>query len=107
VTLRELWDRGEPTVGGWCVIPSPFAAELMGRAGYDWVCIDTQHGVIGYDQMLPMLQALSATGTPAFVRVPWNQPSDIMKALDAGAEGVIVPMVSSEEEARRAVGACR
>src|SRR5207247_10329619 len=57
--------------------------------------------------MLPMLQALSATGTPAFVRVPWNQPSDIMKALDAGAEGVIVPMVSSEEEARRAVGACR
>jgi 4-hydroxy-2-oxoheptanedioate aldolase len=79
----------------------------MGRAGYDWVCIDTQHGVIGYDQMLPMLQALSATRTPAFVRVPWNQPSDIMKALDAGAQGVIVPMVNSEEEARRAVGACR
>ena len=63
--------------------------------------------MIGYDQMLPMLQAASATGTPAFVRVPWNQPSDIMKALDAGAEGVIVPLVNSEEEARRAVGACR
>ncbi|TME01481.1 MAG: 2,4-dihydroxyhept-2-ene-1,7-dioic acid aldolase [Chloroflexi bacterium] len=107
MTLRELWERGEPTVGGWCVIPSPFAAEVMGRAGYDWVCIDTQHGLIGYDQMLPMLQALSATGTPAFVRVPWNQPSDIMKALDAGAEGVIVPMVNSQEEARKAVGACR
>jgi 4-hydroxy-2-oxoheptanedioate aldolase len=107
VTLRDLWERGEPTLGGWCVIPSPFAAELMGRAGYDWVCIDTQHGLIGYDQMLPMLQALSATGTPAFVRVPWNQPSDIMKALDAGAQGVIVPMVSSKEEASRAVGACR
>lgn len=89
------------------MIPSPFTAELMGRAGYDWVCIDTQHGLIGYDQMLPMLQALSATGTPAFVRVPWNQPYDIMKALDAGAEGVIVPMVSSVDEARRAVGACR
>ncbi|TMF72759.1 MAG: hypothetical protein E6H99_15240 [Chloroflexi bacterium] len=43
MTLRELWERGEPTVGGWCVIPSPFAAELMGRAGYDWVCIDTRH----------------------------------------------------------------
>jgi 4-hydroxy-2-oxoheptanedioate aldolase len=79
----------------------------MGRAGYDWVCIDTQHGLIGYDQMLPMLQAMSATGTPAFVRVPWNQPADIMKALDAGAQGVIVPMVNSPEEARRAVGACR
>jgi 4-hydroxy-2-oxoheptanedioate aldolase len=107
VTLRELWERGEATLGGWCVIPSPFAAELMGRAGFDWICIDTQHGLIGYDQMLPMLQALSATGTPAFVRVPSNQPADIMKALDAGAQGVVVPMVSSEEEARRAVGACR
>jgi 4-hydroxy-2-oxoheptanedioate aldolase len=107
MTLRELWERGEPTVGGWCVIPSSFAAELMGGAGFDWVCIDTQHGVIGYDQMLPMLQALSATGTPAFVRVPWNQPADIMKALDAGAQGVIVPMINSREEAERAAGACR
>jgi 4-hydroxy-2-oxoheptanedioate aldolase len=107
VTLRELWDRGEPTIGGWCVIPGSFAAELMGRVGFDWICIDTQHGVIGFDQMLPMLQALSATGTPAFVRVPWNEPSDIMKALDAGAQGVIVPMVNSKEEAERAAGACR
>ena len=107
MTLRELWERGEPTIGGWCVIPSPFAAERMGRAGFDWVCIDTQHGMIGYDQMLPMLQALSATGIPGFVRVPWNQPADIMKALDAGAQGVIVPMVNSKEEAERAAGACR
>ena len=107
MTLRELWERGEPTLGGWCVIPSPFAAELMGRAGYDWVCIDTQHGLIGYDQMLPMLQALSATGTPAFVRVPSNHPADIMKALDAGAQGVVVPMVNSVADARAATGACR
>lgn len=107
MTLRELWDRGEPTIGGWCVIPSSFSAELMGRAGFDWVVIDTQHGMIGFDQMLPMLQALNAAGTPAFVRVPWNQPSDIMKALDAGAQGVVVPMVSSKEQAQSAVAACR
>jgi 4-hydroxy-2-oxoheptanedioate aldolase len=107
VTLRELWDEGKTTVGGWCVIPSPFTAELMGRAGYDWVCIDTQHGLIGYDQMLLMLQALSATGTPAIVRVPWNEPAAIMKALDAGAQGVIVPLVSSAADAREAAGACR
>lgn len=107
MTLRELWDKGEPTVGGWCVIPSPFTAELMGRAGYDWVCIDTQHGLIGYDQMLPMLQALSATGTPAFVRVRWNEPAEIMKALDAGAQGVIVPLINSAQEARDAISACR
>jgi 4-hydroxy-2-oxoheptanedioate aldolase len=106
-TLRELWDRGGVTVGGWCVIPSAFSAELMGRSGFDWVCVDTQHGLVGYDQMALMLQALSITGTPAFVRVPWNAPGDIMKALDAGAQGVIVPMINSAEEARAAVGACR
>lgn len=107
LSLRELWEKGEPTIGGWCVIPSPFVAELMGRAGYDWVCLDTQHGLIGYDQMLPMLQGLSAAGTPAFVRVRWNDPSEIMKALDAGAQGVIVPMVNSAADARQAVAASR
>jgi 4-hydroxy-2-oxoheptanedioate aldolase len=106
-TLRELWDSGAPTIGAWCAIPSAFSAELVGRSGFDWVCIDTQHGLIGYDQMALMLQALAISGTPAFVRVPWNQPGDIMKALDAGAQGVIVPMVNSAAEARQAVGACR
>lgn len=106
-TLRELWDGTEATIGGWCSIPSPFSAELMGRCGFDWVCIDTQHGVIGYDQMMPMLEALSITATPAFVRVPWNQPDHIMKALDAGAQGVIVPMVSTEEDAKAAVAAAK
>lgn len=106
-TLREIWERDAVKLGGWCVVPSAFAAELMGRSGFDWVCIDTQHGLIGYDQMALMLQALSITGTPGFVRVRWNEPGEIMKALDAGAEGVIVPMVNSAEEARRAVGACR
>jgi 4-hydroxy-2-oxoheptanedioate aldolase len=106
-TLRELWDRGGMTVGGWCVVPSAFSAELMGRIGFDWVCIDAQHGLVGYDQMALMLQALSITGTPAFVRVPWNAPGDLMKALDAGAQGVIVPMVNSAEEARQAVRASR
>jgi 4-hydroxy-2-oxoheptanedioate aldolase len=106
-TLRELWDGNEATVGGWCSIPSAFSAELMGRSGFDWICVDTQHGLIGYDQLVPMLQALSITATPAFVRVPWNQPDHIMKSLDAGAQGVIVPMVSTEEDARAAVAAAK
>jgi 4-hydroxy-2-oxoheptanedioate aldolase len=106
-SLRELWDGTDATIGGWCSIPSPFSAELMGRCGFDWVCIDTQHGLVGYDQMVPMLQALSITATPAFVRVPWNQPDHIMKALDAGAQGVIVPMVSTVEDAEAAVAAAK
>jgi 4-hydroxy-2-oxoheptanedioate aldolase len=98
---------GTGTIGGWCAIPSVFSAELMGRCGFDWVCIDTQHGLIGYDQLTGMIQGLSITGTPVVVRVPWNQPDHIMKALDAGAQGVIVPMVNSGEDARRAVEAVR
>jgi len=104
--LRELWD-GRPTYGGWCTMPGSVNAEIVGRAGYDWVCVDTQHGLIGYDSMLVMLQALTAAGSPTIVRVQWNEPASIMKALDAGAEGVIVPMVNTVEEAQAAVGACR
>ncbi|MDQ6876442.1 MAG: aldolase/citrate lyase family protein [Candidatus Dormibacteraeota bacterium] len=106
-SLRERWRAGDPTFGAWCTIPSTWTAELAARSGHDWVCIDTQHGLIGYELMLPMLQAISAGGAPSFVRVPWNEPGTIMKALDAGAGGVIVPMVNSVEEAKSAVGACR
>jgi 4-hydroxy-2-oxoheptanedioate aldolase len=105
--LRERWKKGEPTLGAWCTIPSSWTAELAARSGHDWVCIDTQHGLIGYDVMLPMLQSISAGGVPSLVRVPWNEPGAIMKALDAGAGGVIVPMINSVEEAQRAVGAMR
>ena len=104
--LRELWD-GRATYGGWLTLPGTVSAEIVGRAGYDWVCIDTQHGLIGYDLMVPMLQALTAAGSASFVRVAWNEPATIMKTLDAGAEGVIVPMVNTVEQARAAVGACR
>ena len=102
-SLRQVWQSSAPNIGGWCTVPSAFSAELMGRAGYDWVCVDTQHGLIGPDQMATMLATVSIVGTPAFVRVTWNEPDHIMKALDAGAQGIIVPMVSSADDARRAV----
>jgi 4-hydroxy-2-oxoheptanedioate aldolase len=105
--LRALCDARQPTVGGWCLIPSPFCAEVMAAAGFDWVCIDMQHGLIGYEEMLAMLQAVDGRDVPALVRVPWNEPSAIMRALDAGAAGVIVPMVNSATDAEAAVMACR
>src|SRR2546428_1436293 len=107
VMLREILDGGKASVGGWCVVPGSFTAEVMARAGFDWICIDTQHGLIGYDQMLTMLQAVAVAGTPSVVRVPWNHPASLMQALDARAPGVIVPMVNSAAEAAAAVGACR
>jgi 4-hydroxy-2-oxoheptanedioate aldolase len=107
VSLREALTGTQPAIGGWCVIPGSFTAEIVASAGFDWVCVDVQHGLIGYQEMLVMLQAVAVVGVPSIVRVPWNDPGWIMKALDAGAAGVIVPMVNSPAEAAAAVGACR
>tara|TARA_B100001123_G_scaffold422145_1_gene530673 strand:- start:17877 stop:18539 length:663 start_codon:yes stop_codon:yes gene_type:complete len=79
----------------------------MANEDFDYVCIDMQHGGIDYQTALTMLQAISTTETMPFVRVPWNEPGIIMKMLDAGAMGVIIPMVNSVEEATAAVAACR
>lgn len=99
-------DTGSETLGGWCAIPNSLTAEIVARAGFDWVCIDTQHGPIGLHDLTPMLQAIDAAGVPALVRVPWNEPAAISHALDSGAYGVIVPMVNSAHEAEQAALAC-
>ena len=105
--LRQIWNEGRGALNGWCSLPNAFVAETLAHQGWDAVTIDTQHGLIGYETMTAMLQALDARGAPTFVRVPWNEPSSIQKALDAGADGVIVPMVGSAAEAAAAAGACR
>lgn len=94
-------------VAAWLQLPGSAGAELMGSLGFDAVCVDTQHGLIGPDALLPMLQALAATGTPTLVRVPSNDPAAINRALDTGADGVIVPLVDSAREAAAAASACR
>jgi 4-hydroxy-2-oxoheptanedioate aldolase len=105
--LREIWATGKPAIGGWCSMPGGFSAELMASQGWDAVTIDTQHGVIGYSDMLAMLQAISTTLAVPLVRVSWNQPGEIMRALDAGAYGVICPMVNDAAECAAFVQACR
>lgn len=106
-SLRERWAAGDTTTNCWLVMPAPFAAEIASRAGFDSVCIDMQHGLVDYGDLVPLLQATTASGTPTLVRVPWNEPSVLMRVLDAGAAGVIVPMVDTPEQAERAVAACR
>jgi 4-hydroxy-2-oxoheptanedioate aldolase len=106
-TMKRLWQEDRPAFGGWLLIPSPFSAEVMAQQGLDWLCVDMQHGLIGYETALAMLQAISTTSTTPIVRVPWNDQAMIMKMLDAGAYGVIVPMVNSRAEAEHAVAACR
>jgi 4-hydroxy-2-oxoheptanedioate aldolase len=83
------------------------ATEIVSASGCDWLCIDLQHGLIGDDVVPAMIQAAAIRRTPVVVRVAWNEPAVIMRALDAGAEGVVVPMVNTADEARRAVSASR
>ena len=106
-TLREIWARGEAVVNGWLSIPSSFAAEVMAHQGFDSLVVDMQHGVLDYDTAIPLLQAISTTSVVPLARVPWNDPARLMKILDAGAYGVICPMVNTLEEAEALVRACK
>ncbi|MEX2247847.1 MAG: aldolase/citrate lyase family protein [Dehalococcoidia bacterium] len=106
-TVKSLWRAGQITYGGWLSIPDAYAAEAMAQVGFDWLCVDMQHGVIDYRDAVAMLRAVGTTETIPFVRVPWNEQGIIGKVLDAGAYGVIVPMVNSRAEAEAAVAACR
>jgi 4-hydroxy-2-oxoheptanedioate aldolase len=101
--LRTIWQSGAAVVNGWLAIPSSFSAETMAHQGWDSLTIDLQHGVVDYQAMIPMLQAISTTDTVPVVRVPWLEPSILMKALDAGAYGVICPMVNTREDAQKLV----
>ncbi len=101
--LRSLWRNDHAAVNGWLAIPDSFSAEVMAHQGWDTLTIDLQHGLIDAAAMLPMLQAISSTATVPVVRVPWLEPGILMKALDAGAYGVICPMVSTREEAQKLV----
>ena len=105
--VREIWQAGGAVINGWCGIPSAFAAEVMAHMGWDSLVVDMQHGIVGYEAMVAMLQGISTTAVTPMVRVPWNTPADIMKALDAGAYGIICPMVNTRAECEAFVGACR
>lgn len=105
--LKSLWAEGRPTINGWCSIASPFSAEIMAAQGFDSITVDMQHGALDYSALLPMLQAMRASGATLLARVPWLEPGIIMKALDAGAYGIICPMVNTAEEAARFVSYMR
>lgn len=101
--LKQLWATGKPALNGWCSIGNPFTAEIMATQGYDSVTIDIQHGALDYSDALPMLQAMKTSGATLMARVPWRDPGYIMKALDAGAMGIICPMVNTRAEAEEFV----
>lgn len=103
--VREIWARGEAVINGWVSIPHTFAAETMAHQGWDSLTVDMQHGVVDYQGALGALTAISTTATVPLVRVPWLEPGILMKMLDAGAYGIICPMVNTADEAEQFVRA--
>lgn len=104
--LKAHWRRGGAALNLWSTIPSAWTVELLAGLGYDAITIDMQHGLADYGTTVAMLQAVAGR-TPVLIRLPWNDPALIMRVLDAGAAGVICPLVNSRAEAEALVGACR
>lgn len=99
-SLRNCWSKGKGAINAWCSIPSAVTAEMMSMNDFDSITIDMQHGLVDYQTALNMLQVISGSGKTPMVRVPWNEPGIIMKSLDAGALGVICPMINTPEDAK-------
>ena len=105
--LHALWKEGKPVINGWLSIGNPFSAEIVASQGYDSLVIDQQHGLLDYSASVPMMQAIASSGVVPIVRVPWLDPAAIMKALDAGAYGILCPMINNRQEAEQLVSCMR
>ena len=104
--LRKTLSSGRPSIGSWIQLPNSSIAEIMGNAGYDWVAVDLEHGSIDIHQLPDIFRALELGGTIPLVRLAHGEPKDCKRALDAGAFGVIAPMVESAEHLVSIRNAC-
>jgi 4-hydroxy-2-oxoheptanedioate aldolase len=104
--IRDRWQQGKAVINGWVGLDSPFVAELLAHLPFDCMTVDMQHGVVDYQMAVSMLRGISVANIASLVRVPWNEPGIIMKVLDAGAFGIICPMINTRAEAEAFVGAC-
>lgn len=105
--LRRLHREGRTIVNGWLSIGSPYVAEMAAHQGYDALTVDMQHGMVGFEGAVAMFQAIATTPVIPMARPSENSPAEIMRLLDAGAYGIVCPMVSTAADAARLVGACR
>lgn len=110
ITTNPVTDKlrgGQPSVGSWLGLCSPVAAESMAQVGWDWLVVDTEHSPVGFETMVNCFRAIQLGGAVPMARVPWNDTVWIQRTLDAGALGLVVPMVNSVEDARSVVGNMR
>ena len=105
--VRTIWAEGGGVVNAWLAIANSFSAEVIANEAFDSVTVDIQHGMVDFQPAVSMLQAISTREPTPLARVPWNDPAMIMKVLDAGAYGVVCPMINNRAECEKFVGACR
>jgi 2-dehydro-3-deoxyglucarate aldolase/4-hydroxy-2-oxoheptanedioate aldolase len=105
--VKQMLKEGKKTAGAWLQIASPFTAEIMSQAGFDWLMIDMEHGPGDILTLVSQLQAMKGTDAIALVRAPWNDFVTIKRILDTGVHGLLIPYVNTREEAESAVRACR
>jgi 4-hydroxy-2-oxoheptanedioate aldolase len=108
--LKTAWAEGRVTTNGWLMIPHVVAADVMATQGWDSITLDMQHGFVDLPDLVNLLAALGNRGPAGpvpLVRVPWNDPGTIYRALDAGAQGIICPMINTAAEAEALVAATK
>lgn len=106
-SLKAKLRRSEFTLGSWISIGHPAVAEILARVGFDWLVIDLEHSVIGIETAGELIRVIDLCGVTPLVRLTSNSPDQIKRVMDAGAAGIVVPMVNCAEEAVRAVAATR
>ena len=110
ITSNPVTDKlrgGQPSVGSWLSLCSPVAAESMAQVGWDWLVVDAEHSPVGFETMVSCFRAIQLGGAVPLARVPWNDTVWIQRTLDAGALGLVVPMVNTAEDARSVVSNMR
>jgi 2-keto-3-deoxy-L-rhamnonate aldolase RhmA len=95
------------TLGSWITLGHPSIAEIMANAGFEWIVVDLEHSMIGFEQAAELIRTIDLCGVAALVRVTSNDADQIKRVMDAGAHGIVVPMVNSAADAARAVAATR
>lgn len=105
--VRRVWDEGRVAVNGWIASPAVITAEAMAVADWDALTVDLQHGTADYASLLSVFPVIEKAGVAPMVRIPWLDEGMVMRALDAGALGIIAPMINTPADATRLVSACR
>ena len=105
--VKRAFSEGRVALNGWCSTANSMMTEILADQGYDSITVDMQHGIVDYSETARIFQTLRASNTTPFARVPWLEPGIIMKVLDAGAYGIICPMINNQEQAERFVSYVR